>query len=110
MATQEELITAFRKETEDLVYANIIQIFLIKYDTLSASAGDNVISFIGDAYDSDSDYIIRIVEALDEDNIDVKGELNIKNKTANGFTINAARPCSIKWQTARNSPKINFWT
>ena len=110
MPTQAELIEAFRKETEDLVQAMLIQIFLMKYGTLSASVGDNIISFSGDAYDSADDYNIRIIEALDGDSIDVKGELEIKDKTANGFTINAIRTCDIKWQTARNSPKINFHT
>jgi len=110
MSTQEELITEFRKETEDLVNAWLIEAFLIKYDTLSASVGDNVIGFSGDAYDSISDYNVRIIEALDNDGIDVKGELEIKNKTINGFTINAVRLCTIKWQTARNNPKISFYT
>jgi len=110
MPTQEELITAFRKEAEDLVQAMLIQIFLVKYGELNASPGDNIISFTGDAYDSATDYTIRIVEALDGDGIDVKGELNIKDKTANGFKINAVRTCVIKWQTGRNSPKINFHT
>jgi hypothetical protein len=110
MPTQEELITAFRKETEDLVQAMLIQIFLIKYGELSAVVGDNPVSFTGDAYDSATDYTIRIVEALDGEGIDVRGELNIKDKTANGFKISAVRPCSIKWQTGRNSPKINFHT
>ena len=110
MPTIEELITEFRKAAEDLYSALTIKIFLMKYGELSASAGDNPISFTGDAYDSATDYNIRIIEALDGEGISVKGELEIKNKTANGFTINAIRACNIKWQTARNSPKINFWT
>ena len=110
MPTQEELITAFRKETEDLVNAWLTLVFLIKYDTLSASVGDNAVSFSGDAYDSADDYNVRIIEALDGDDIGVKGELNITDKTANGFTINALRACDIEWQTSRNNPKISFWT
>jgi hypothetical protein len=110
MPTQEELIAEFRKETEDLVFAHILNIFLMKHGEETLIAGDNTITFEGDTYDSATDYTIRIVEALDGDGIDVRGELNIKDKTANGFTINAINPCTIKWQTARNSPKITFNT
>jgi len=110
MPTQEELIAAFRKEVEDLVCAMLINIFLIKYGEKEASAGENTISFSGDAYDDADDYAIRIIEALDGDDIDVKGELDITEKTANGFKISAVRSCDIKWQTARVSPKISFWT
>lgn len=99
-----------RQALEDMVYANIIAIFLIKYGEKSLTAGDNTVTFSGDAYDSSDDYSIRVIEALDGDGIDVKGELEIKNRTTNGFVVNAYRSCSFKWQTSRKEPKINFHT
>jgi hypothetical protein len=100
----------FRKATEDLVYANIVEIFLIKHGELSATAGDNTISFTGDPYDTADEYAIGFFEALDVDEIDVRGELSIKDKTVNGFTVTTVRNCVIRWVTTRVSPKINFWT
>lgn len=118
-AEQLELVDELVKEMEDYTLAKIIDTFLIKYGTLSASVGDNAISFSDtgpdesddDPYD-DTTYIITIIEATDGDGIDVKGELNIPDasKTINGFTINCLSACTIKWQTSRKSPKINFWT
>ena len=116
-AAQIAMVEAFAKETEDFTLAKIIETFLIKHGTLSASVGDNAISFSDtgadvtddDPYD-DTTYVITILEALDATGIDVKGELEIKNKTVSGFTINCLTACSIKWQTSRIAPKINFWT
>jgi hypothetical protein len=110
MATQEELITAFRKETEDLVYANIEMLFLIKHGEKVLSPGENTVTFTGDPYDDNDDYVIGFYEALDADGIDVKGELNITEQTINGFKVEAVRPTNIKWITYRKSPKINYWT
>ena len=105
------LIEGFRKETEDLVYANITEIFLMKYGEYEAlTAGAHTISFEGQAYDSDDDYAIGLYEAVDVDGINVKGEIEFTAKTANGFTIDVFRPCAIKWIAARKIPKINFWT
>ena len=108
--TQEELIEAFRKETEDLVFAHIQDIFLMKQGELSAVAGDNTVTFTGDPYDSVDDYVAGIYEALDADGIDVRGELTVKDATVNGFVINAVRPCIVRWTSARKIPKINFNT
>ena len=110
MPTQEELITAFRKETEDLVFAHILNIFLMKNGEETLSAGDNTVTFKGDPYDSVDDYVVGIYEALDADGIDVRGELTVKDATVNGFVINAVRPCVARWTSARKIPKINFNT
>lgn len=108
--TQAERITAFRKETEDLVFAHILNIFLMKNGELLAVAGDNTVTFTGDPYDSVDDFVVRIYEALDADGIDVRGELTVKDATVNGFVINAVRPCLVRWTSARKIPKINFNT
>lgn len=117
-AEQIELVELFMKETEDLILAKIVSTFLIKYGTLSATSGNNVVSWTAsddvtsdDPY-ADTTYVIDIIEALDSNGVDVKGELEIPTatKTVNGFTINAMNACTIKWQTSRKAPLINFWT
>lgn len=110
MSDLEDKITAFRKEAEDLVFAHILNIFLMKQGEVSAVAGDNSVAFEGVAYDSVDDYVVGIYEALDGDGIDVRGELTVKDATVNGFVINAVRPCVVKWTSARKIPKINFNT
>lgn len=108
MATTTEQL---RKALEDMVFANIKDIFLMKYGEYEAlTAGAQTITFDGDPYDSDDDYAATIYEALDVDGINVKGEITFTEKTATGFKIDVYRPCVIKWLTARKSPKINFWT
>lgn len=116
-AEQLEMVEAFVKEAQDFARANIIDAFLMKHGTLNANVGDNVIGFSDTGTDptdhvpyDDTNYIITIIEAIDGDGIDVKGELEITNKTVNGFTINCLTACTIKWHTSRPSPKINFWT
>ena len=115
-AEQIELVELFMKETEDLILAKIVSTFLIKYGTLSATSGNNVVSWTAsddvtsdDPY-ADTTYVIDIIEALDGDGVNVKGELEITGITVNGFTINAMNACTIKWQTSRKAPLINFWT
>ena len=104
--TTEQLLQAL----EDLMFAWHIEIYLMKHGELSAVAGDNTVTFTGDAYDSVDDYVVGIYEAFDADGIDVRGELTVKDATVNGFVINAVRPCVIRWTSARKAPKINFWT
>ena len=108
--TQAELITAFRKETQDLVFAMIIDIFLMKQGEKVAIAGSNTVTFEGDAYDSLDDFVVGFYEAYDADGIDVRGELKITDYTENGFTFTAVRSCIVKWTSARKIPKINFYT
>lgn len=108
MATTTEQL---RKALEDMVFANIKEIFLMKYGEYDAlTAGEHTISFSGDPYDSDDDYAVGLYEAVDADGIDVKGEISFTGKTASGFKIDVFRPCSIKWIAARKIPKLNFWT
>ena len=116
-AEQLALVLAFAKESQDFARANIIDAFLMKHGTLNANVGDNVIGFSNTGSDptdhvpyDDTSYIITIIEALDGNGIDVKGELEIKNKSVSGFTINCLTACTIKWHTSRPSPKVDFWT
>jgi len=104
-----------RKALEDMLFSNLVNIFLIKHNDKSIVPGDNTVSFTGDAYDSATDYEVRIIEAIDSAGVSIDGEINIKSRTANGFIIEwtpfaGATTGSVKWTTARYSPKINFWT
>lgn len=106
-----DLIKIFRKETEDVVHANLVEVFMIKYGEAELEPGDNLISLPGDeAYDSEMDYVVGFYEAIDSEGIDVRGELTVKDQTLSGFTVNAYRKTYIKWVTSRKVPKINFWT
>jgi len=110
--TTEEL----RQALEDLVYANIKDIFLMKSGEETVASGNNAVTFSGDAYDSSDDYEVRIIEAIDSEGTDIKGEIEITGRTVNGFTINwqpfatGITAGTVKWITARVTPKINMHT
>jgi len=108
--TTEELITIFRKETEDLIHANNNEIYLVKNIETSLSVGANSIAFSGDAYDDADDYKIDIYSAIDGDGIDVTAELTISGRTSSGFVITAITACDVKITTSRKTPKFNYWT
>lgn len=104
-------ITDVRKALEDMFYANLIDIFLIKGGETALTADtDTSVSFTGDAYDSATDYIIRIDEAFDADGVDISMAIEIKDATANGFTFRSPRNTTAKWTAHRRIPKISFWT
>lgn len=108
MAVTEE---DFRKALEDLVHANIVDIFNIKYGETLCPAGEDVsVAFQGEPYDWDNDFLITIVEAFDIDGIDIKAAVVFKTATLNGFVVNSPRNTIVKWTTTRKIPKINFWT
>ena len=109
---QKALVYAFMKEDDDKTWAIVKDMFNIKFIELDAVTGDNNVAFSGDVYDADDEYVINIFEALDADDIEVKGELTISDatKTVNGFVLNAVNACSVKIITYRKTPKINFWT
>jgi len=109
MPTQAELITAFRKEVEDMINAKWKLVLEIQYNTLSASVGDNVIS-LDTAYSSADDYEIQFLEATDADDIDIRDSLIIKDKVIGGFTIECERACSIRWATYLRIPNLSYFT
>lgn len=104
-------ITDVRKALEDMVYANLIDIFLIKGGETALTAETDVsVAFTGDPYDSATDYILRIDEAVDTDGFDLTMAIEIKETTANGFTFRSPRNTTVKWTAHRRTPKISFWT
>ena len=103
-------VTDVRKALEDMVYANIIDIFLIKYGETILSVGDNSIVFEGDPYDSVDDFIVSAVEAIDANDINIVPSLVVKSTTTTGFVIYSPRIATFRWQACRKTPKINFWT
>ena len=104
-------ITDVRKALEDMLYANLIDIFLVKGDsTVLAADTDVSVAFTGDAYNSATDYIVRIDEAVDVDGFDLTMAIEIKDPTANGFTFRSPKNTTVKWTTHRRIPKISFWT
>lgn len=106
----EVTVTDVRKALEDMVYANLIEIYMIKHGVKECTVGDNDIAFPSYPYDSSEDYIIEFYEALDSNDIDIRPALIVKNKTVNGFTLEVPRPTTVKWVTQRKNPKIIFWT
>ncbi|HPS25396.1 MAG TPA: hypothetical protein PLB28_07445 [Bacteroidales bacterium] len=100
-----------RKALEDMVYENLIDIFMVKGDATVLLAGaDTSVAFIGDPYDSATDYILNIDEAVDVDGIDIRNAIEIKDCTANGFVFNSPRNTTAKWTAFRRTPKISLWT
>jgi hypothetical protein len=109
MPTQAELITAFRKEVEDMINVLFKTIYEIQYDTLTAIAGDNVVS-LSTPYLSVDDYEIVFYEAMDVDDIDIRDSLVIEDKAVGGFTIVSERACSIRWATFLRVPNVSYFT
>lgn len=104
-------VTDVRKGLEDLVYATLIDVFMIKYGENMLLTGDNSIAFTGDPYDNEDDYLIEFHEAFDINGVDMRMALTVKDVTANGFVVETPRNIiSLKWRTTRRTPKINFWT
>lgn len=100
-----------RKALEDMVYATLIDVFMIKYGEVPLIAGDNSIALSGDPYDTEDDYLIEFHEAFDYDGVDMRMALQVKDVTANGFVVESPRDVySLKYRTTRRTPKINFWT
>lgn len=108
MAVTEEDV---RKALEDMLYANLIEIYNIKYGEVMCTAGVDVsVSFVDPPYENGDDYIIGIIEALDVDYIDIKWSIQMKDFTATGFTLTSPRNTIVKWTSTRKVPKINFHT
>lgn len=119
MPTKEELVTIFRKELEDLVQANVRNIFKSQYGTKTLVIGNNVITLEADtdpasevttSYLTADEYEIRFHEAIDTDGIDIKQALSITNKTAAGFTVVSPLAGTLKWETFLKIPNFNYWT
>lgn len=110
-AEQLALITIFRKENEDLVKKNVQVMFNIQAIEQVLSVGDNSVAIPGDAFD-DTNYLIDPVYAIDADDVDVRGELEIleDNKTVNGFVVTAITPCTARFVVMRRTPKADFFT
>jgi hypothetical protein len=108
-ALQLALITAFRKEAEDMINVLFKTIYEIQYGTLSATVGDNTVS-LATAYSSINSYEIVFYEAMDVDVIDIRDSLVIEHKAVGGFTIVCERACSIRWATFLRTPNISYFT
>jgi len=108
--TIEEYIELFRKASEDLVQANVRDIFKPKYGELTMEAGDNTITLTGEAYLSTSEYEIKFYQATDADGIDIKDAISIESKAVDSFTINTPRAGTLRWVTSLKTPQFNFWT
>ena len=119
MPTKEELITTFRKENEDLVQANVRNIYKYQYGTKVLAVGDNVITLATDtdpasevttSYLTAEEYEIRFHKAVDSDDIDIKMALVISAKTSAGFTVTSDFIGSLEWETFLKIPNFNYWT
>lgn len=100
-----------RKALEDLVHANIVEIFNAKYGEQSCLAGeDTPVAFTAPVYDSETDYAVEIIQAVDSNGIDLRHAIEIKTLTANGFVLNSPRNTTAKWTSIRRTPKITFHT
>ncbi len=104
------LITAFRKETEDLVLAKLVDVFNIQYGEYTSYPDETHSVSLSAAFASADDYIVNVFSAVDPDGANVVDSLEIAYASASGFTIYSPRAAVIKWQAARRTPKFNFWT
>lgn len=109
-AEQLALITAFRKEAEDLGQANVEKIYQRKQGELAIVVGDNQIALPGDPYASADGYEIVFFEAIDEDLIDIKEAISIETQTTGGFVINTPRAGNLRWITFLKVPNFSYWT
>ena len=108
--TIEEYISQFRKANEDLVQANVRDIFKPKYGEFTMEEGDNTITLTGEAYLSTNEYEIKFYQATDADGIDIRDAISIESKAVDSFTINTPRAGTLRWITVLKTPNFNFWT
>lgn len=110
-AELQQLITVFRKETEDLITSINVEMFKIQYGEESMLEDETITVNLIDAYSAASDFEVVIFEALDTDGVNIKDALVVaESKTASSFSIYSPRECTVRWQTLRRTPLINFWT
>lgn len=106
----EVTITDVRKALEDMVYANLALIYLIKHAETACLVGETSIGFTGNPYDDADEYVINFFEAYDVDGIDIRQSLEVRERTVNGFKLYSPRNTTVKWTSMRKLPKINYWT
>lgn len=110
MAAIDDMITVFRKETEDLVKSLFKETYLIQYgESIMAEAETKTIT-LTEAYLNVDDYEIRLFSAIDSDGANVIDSIVLSDKLAGGFKIYSPRPSLVRWQTVRRIPLINYWT
>ena len=113
MATKAQLITAVRKELEDLAQANVRNIYKAKYGVKTLAVGNNTITMpvLDDStYATTAEYGIRYYEALDEDGVDIRLALVEVSRTTSSFVIYSPTTGTLKWETFLLVPNFNFWT
>jgi hypothetical protein len=110
MSAIDDLITAFRKETEDMVMTMIRDMFNYQYGEIAVSEGVTSNISLSVAYDSANDYEVAIFSALDGAGTDIVDALTITKVGPNGFTIDTDRSGNVRWETVRRTPKISFFT
>lgn len=105
------LITSFRQETEDLTKALVREIFNIQYNEVAVPTGPTGASeSFTTAYDSIDDYEVRILSALDADGTNIADAVTVTKVSASGFTLTTERAGTVRWQSSRRLPKIDFFT
>jgi hypothetical protein len=105
------LLTAFRKETEDLTVSLVKDMFQIQYGEISITAGETkTVSLSDPVYASASDYQVVVFEATDINGVNIIDAITITDQGTNYFEVHSPRAGTIRWQTIRKTPKINFWT
>lgn len=110
--TQAELITAFRKETEDLIRVSVIDMFNIQYGVTNVTTGVNgtTVSFPVPYDLTTEDYEVKIFSALDAQLTDIVDAITITKINVTSFRLNTARDGTVRWSASRRLPKVNFFT
>lgn len=107
-----DAITAFRKENEDLVQANIRKIYRYKYGEETLSVGENTVSFpVEDdtAYPEPESYNL-ILYATDADGVDITASIIVTENTTSGFKVDSPRIGTLIWESSLKIPDFNFHT
>lgn len=107
---QQALIAVFRKETEDLVNANVENIYQRKQGTKTLVVGTNEISLPGASYASADNYEVQFFEATDTDGVDIKEAISIETKATNGFVVNTPRAGTLRWISFLKVPNFTYHT
>ena len=112
MTTEEldYLIPAFRKETEDLIKANIKDTFQTKYGEVNVQADTPLVVQMTEAYAGADLYEVILYEATDTDGANMTDAITISERQADRFTLTSLRDGRVRWETTLKMPKINFWT
>ncbi len=97
-----------RKATEDLIQVNVREIFQVQYGEETLIDGDLTVT-LETAYDDAGLYEVYVVQAVDNDGVDIKEAISITKGTGS-FVVASSCAGTLRWTSCLKMPYFNFWS